>query len=552
MQVSGGQVYQEVLAQGGSQTQAQVAAALVSGIESDGDPLELSGGIGPAQGLFQFEPGTWTGGAGGGKNGLPSTVAAASWQQQVTGFINATGGKGGSNFQAWGPDLVTNAGNPNSSSNPAYGYTGGPQAGSKVANKIAADAQSWGATAPIAASGGGANPDLAALAAMSPADQASFRSAVANPATAAYFQSLQSNTGLAGVASYLNTLNPTDRANVTSYLQSIANAGPQPSATQAATDQGGALADVVASVLQPYGLDTPTIKAWAAGAITSFASQGMTSAEIATQMGVELQEPTLSKTDPGLAAAQAQFQALYPGLSLRNQKGLPPMTVAQYQSYTDTAYQLAQAAGITTGANGLINTQTIGALVGADVSATELADRINKGYQAAAQANPETLTLLQQYYPTIFPQGVNGAAPTNAQLVAYYLNPNITQATLDNQITAAQIGTEGVNSEFGGIPVAQAQTLQQAGVTQQTARDTFKTLAKLTPLEQTLPGVPAQGTTISQGDLINYGFFGANQQELENVQSARKAPFSGGGGYATSAKGVVGAGGASTEGQQGT
>ena len=131
------QVYAEVLGQGGSVTQAQVAAALVDGIESDGDPLELAGGKGPAQGLFQFEPSTWTGGAGGGKNGLPSTVAAATWQQQVTGFINDTGGPGGTNFQAWGPDIVTNPGNPNDPNNPAYRYTGPPQPGSKVANKIA-------------------------------------------------------------------------------------------------------------------------------------------------------------------------------------------------------------------------------------------------------------------------------------------------------------------------------------------------------------------------------------------------------------------------------
>jgi len=155
MNVTPIQVYQEVLAQGGSQVQAQVAAALVSGIESNGDPQILSGGVGPAQGLFQFEPGTWTGGAGGGRNGLPSTVGASSWQQQVTGFINDTGGKGGSNFQAWGPDLMADGGDPNSASNPAYGYTGGPQKGSKVGNIIAQNSASWGAAAPADLSGGG-------------------------------------------------------------------------------------------------------------------------------------------------------------------------------------------------------------------------------------------------------------------------------------------------------------------------------------------------------------------------------------------------------------
>jgi hypothetical protein len=360
----------------------------------------------------------------------------------------------------------------------------------------------------------------------------------------------------AGMVSYLNTLDATTRASVEDYLNIT---GAQNAAIPGGTGTGGqttgqvaatnnsTINDIIASVLQPYGLDVPAVQSWVQTQVTALASQGMTSSAIATQIGIELQAPNLS-SDPGTAAAQQVFQSMYPGMALRQKAGLPPITITQYQQYQDAVYQTAEAAGI----KPYINQQTIGALLGADVSATEVADRINKGFQAAAQANPETLKLLQEYYPTLFPQGTAGQAPSTGALVAYYLDPKNTQATLDNQITAAQIGTEGVNSQFGGIPVAQAQTLQQAGVTQQTARDTFRTLAKLTPLETTLPGTASPNAAMSQQDLVNYGFFGANQQELENVQSNRKAPFSGGGGYAATAKGIVGAGGASQEGTQGT
>lgn len=115
------QVAAQIAKAGGSALQQQVGASLVTGIESDGSPTELAGGIGPAEGLFQFEPGTWTGN-GGGKNGIPSSVGAATWQQQVQVFVNATKGD---NFGAWGPDLGAN-----------YGYTGAPMPGSKVANAI--------------------------------------------------------------------------------------------------------------------------------------------------------------------------------------------------------------------------------------------------------------------------------------------------------------------------------------------------------------------------------------------------------------------------------
>ena len=138
-----------VITLGGTVTQAQVAAALASGPESS-----IGGGFGEpqseelsrwervlAEGLFQFEPGTWTGKRGG-KNGLPSSVGAATWEQQVQGSLTATQGN---NFGAWGPDLVANSGDPNSSSNSAYGYTGAPQPGSRVGNIIAATSATWGA-----------------------------------------------------------------------------------------------------------------------------------------------------------------------------------------------------------------------------------------------------------------------------------------------------------------------------------------------------------------------------------------------------------------------
>jgi hypothetical protein len=148
------QVYNQVIADKGSTQQALVAAALVSGIESDGSPTELAGGKGPAEGLFQFEPSTWTGGAGGGRNGLPATVGAATWQQQVQGFINDTGGPGGSNFGAWGPDVVANRGDPNSSTNPDYGYSGAVQQDSVVGKWITSNEAALGSDSlPLAPDG---------------------------------------------------------------------------------------------------------------------------------------------------------------------------------------------------------------------------------------------------------------------------------------------------------------------------------------------------------------------------------------------------------------
>ena len=118
--VTPAQVAAQIAADGGSVNQQMVGAALVSGIESSGDPTVLSGGVGPAAGLFQFEPATWISNGGG---AYANVAQDATWQDQVAVFVNATKGD---NFGAWGPDLGG-----------AYGYSGLPLPGSPVANKIA-------------------------------------------------------------------------------------------------------------------------------------------------------------------------------------------------------------------------------------------------------------------------------------------------------------------------------------------------------------------------------------------------------------------------------
>jgi hypothetical protein len=120
-------VANEVKVLGGTPLQGLVGAALVDGIESNGDPTILAGGRGPAGGLFQFEPGTWLSNGGGQYAGTTpqgmSGAIAATWEQQVQVFLNATRGD---HFGAWGPDLGA-----------GYGYAGPPLPHSPVANKIA-------------------------------------------------------------------------------------------------------------------------------------------------------------------------------------------------------------------------------------------------------------------------------------------------------------------------------------------------------------------------------------------------------------------------------
>jgi hypothetical protein len=119
-QVSAAQVAHEILNQGGSDQQAWVGAALVSGIESSGSSTAKNPNS-TACGLFQFLTTTWLSN-GGGKYG--ATACDATWQQQVTVFLHASQGN---NFYPWARDL-------GGSYNGTAIYA--PKQGSKVANKI--------------------------------------------------------------------------------------------------------------------------------------------------------------------------------------------------------------------------------------------------------------------------------------------------------------------------------------------------------------------------------------------------------------------------------
>jgi hypothetical protein len=150
--VTAAQVYQEVLNQGGSATQAQGAAALVSGIESNGE-LNDKNPTSTASGLFQFLTTTW---ASNGGSQYAQTAGAANLQQQVDVFLKASAGN---NFYPWAPDL---GGSYNGS-----GSLTTPLPGSKVANFIAVNTSnfsSWAAgsdtaAAPAASTGSaGASP----------------------------------------------------------------------------------------------------------------------------------------------------------------------------------------------------------------------------------------------------------------------------------------------------------------------------------------------------------------------------------------------------------
>lgn len=489
--VSATQVYQQVISQGGSTTQAQVAAALVSGIESGGQ-LNDQNPTSTASGLFQFLDTTWDNYGGVGHAGN------ATFEQQVAKFISESGGPGGDNFYAWAPDL---GGSYNGSG--TYSNIGG-----KVGQIIQQDSASWGAAAP------------------------------ATNMTAADWQAL-SAAGAAGGTSYLEAAaaGTNSAANATGGgSTSSASSGPDQLESipgvgnvQATSQQASAL-DTIRGDLTAYGFTTDQVNQltnWAWGEITSNTDP--------TQIAIDLQsQPAFLQQFPGFAAANQELNAA----------GLPAVSVQNYQQYQTTATQMAAAAGLP---SGFINSQNIGTLIGGNVGATELGNRLNDALTLSYQTTPEQLAQFNQYFGSKYGDSGSGGL-TAGQIAAIALDPQSAEPLIAQQIKTAQIGGASVTSGVGALDVNTATELATAGITPSQATSTFQNIAPLSALETARPGQAAttQGVVspnqLALGNLL--GNPAAQRQEQTAVEVA-KAPFSGGGGFVQNARGATGTGSAS-------
>jgi hypothetical protein len=240
----------------------------------------------------------------------------------------------------------------------------------------------------------------------------------------------------------------------------------------------------------------------------------------------------------------------------------------------------------------MINSANVGTLVGNNVSTAELSARLNDAKALAYQSTPEQQAQFNSYfgqsygsapgYSGMTPQdwqalqqavseggssylsaGAAGAAATtaaggltNGQIAAIALDPTVAEPLIAQQITAAQIGGSSVTSGVGALDKATALELSQAGITSSQATSAFQNLAPYATLETARPGEGREALegTVSPEQLATGALIGntAAQRQLQSAQEVAKAPFQGGGGFVSNAKGAVGTGSSSDVGSGNT
>jgi hypothetical protein len=222
---------------------------------------------------------------------------------------------------------------------------------------------------------------------------------------------------------------------------------------------------------------------------------------------------------------QPTYKKRFAGNAARLKAGLSELDPASYIGLENQFRETLRSNGLP--ANFYDSTDDFQALIEGDVSPSELNSRVEQGYRAVADADPEVKRQMQNLY------GVD-----EGQLAAYFLDPQKAAPLLTRQARAAQISARGL--EQGNIQLTSqlAEDLARRGITEAEAQAGFTEVGRLGELAQQFAGE----TAVSQEGIIGaaFGTDVAAKQELERRKRLRLGEFQGGGTFASATGDVAG------------
>jgi len=222
-----------------------------------------------------------------------------------------------------------------------------------------------------------------------------------------------------------------------------------------------------------------------------------------------------------------QYKTRFAGNIARRNAGFNVLSEAEYIQMENAYRQLMRASGLPAGFYD--QSSDFNNLIGGDVSAAELSSRINDGYLAVQQADPQVIAEMKRLYPV-----------GDAELAAYFLDPAKATPMLLRQARSAQIAAEATMQAGRQLGVQTAEELATAGITQEQARAGFQTIAGAEELFVALPGTTEEA--ISQQEQISgvFGTSAAAQQRIRQRSRERQATFEAGGRFAGQGTTVTG------------
>jgi hypothetical protein len=222
-----------------------------------------------------------------------------------------------------------------------------------------------------------------------------------------------------------------------------------------------------------------------------------------------------------------EFKTRFPANAARLRAGLPELSVSEYigleKGYEDAMRGSGLPAGFYDDPSDFAN------FISANTSVAEVQSRVNDGYKAVADANPQVIAQMKELY------GVG-----DGELAAYFLDPAKATPILVRQARAAQISAEGKRQAGIQLSAADAEALAREDVTQTEAQTAFGEVGRQQELYNPLLGEQA----ITQQEAIGAatGTDQAAKQRVETRKRQRQATFAGGGSFSASQTGMSGLG----------
>jgi hypothetical protein len=169
-----------------------------------------------------------------------------------------------------------------------------------------------------------------------------------------------------------------------------------------------------------------------------------------------------------------------------------------------------------------------------DVSAVELEDRISTAQKRVLNANPEVAAALKEFYPDI----------TNADILAYTLDPKNAIENIKRKVTAAEIGGAALQAGLK-TGMTRAEELAAAGINKQQAQQGFQAVAEVTPRGSQLAEIYKQSPyTQTTAEAEVFGLAGSaeaarQRKKLTSLETAAFGGSAGAGAIARDRAGVL-------------
>lgn len=214
---------------------------------------------------------------------------------------------------------------------------------------------------------------------------------------------------------------------------------------------------------------------------------------------------------------QPAYQKRFAANAARAKNGLAELDPASYLQLENDYRRLLQSNGLPEGFYD--RTEDFTALIEGDVSPQELQTRVQEGFRAVQDADPEVKRQMQELY------GVNEAG-----LAAYFLDPKRAAPILTRQAEAAKIAARAKEQGRLQLGAATAEEIAARGITAAEAEAGFTALGLQQGLYTEMMGEQALTQQEKVGAALGYDV--EAQKKLAERRTARKGVFQGGGSFA--------------------